>query len=233
MKTIKTTVATTLPDQVRTKFTQEALADMRDQINNSKEGLLVYDIDWNEIGKVKKASIPEKDLVITMKIDENLIDKSFEWFFVPYGIPIDIKVEGDFEVTRKVDLKCIQMVKMPTDLSLKPIRFEMEFVEGVDYFVEQYDELTPELIAEYIKKGNQVSVYYPASMEWDNIIKDAIQKGLVADKEDGTGVNFVFPFNLSAVSITFEDFKKQVATSWQKYSSQKKEEPLKNHTEIQ
>lgn len=228
MKTIKTTIATTLPDQVRSKFTQEALAGMRDQINKGE--LLVYDIDWNEIGKVKKASIPEKDLVATMKINENLIDKSFEWFFVPYGIPVDIKIEGIFEVTRKVDLKCVQMVKMPTDPTLKPVRFNMEFVEGVDYFVVKYDELTPELVAEYIEKGNQVSVYYPESLGWENIARDGVVRGIFSYNENMARGEFVHPFAVSAVSITFEEFKKQIALSWQKYSSQKKENPLLKST---
>lgn len=233
MKTIKTTIATTLPDQVRTKFTKEALAGMRDQINNSKEGFLVYDTNWNEIGKVKKASIPEMDLIATMKINENLIDKSFEWFFVPYGIPVDIKIEGNFEVTRKVDLKCIQMVKMPTDITLKPIRFEMDFVEGVDYFVIEYNDLTSELVAEYIEKGNQVCVYYPWLMGWENILKDSIERGIVSEIKEQTIVGFVHPFSLSAVPITFEEFKKQVVITWQKYSSQKKVEPLKDLIKIQ
>ncbi len=225
MKTIKTTIATTLPDQVRTKFTKEALAGMRDQIN--KDELLVFNTDWNVVGKVKKASIPEKDLVVTMKINEKLIDKSFEWFFVPYGIPVDIKIEGNFEVTRKVDLKCVQMVKMPTDPTLKPVRFNMEFVEGIDYFVVKYDELTPGLIAEYIEKGNQVSVYYPESLGWVNIIKDAVEKGIV------DGAVFVHPFAIFAPKSSFEEFKKQITRSWQNLASQKKMDPLSSHTKIQ
>ncbi|MCK5615836.1 hypothetical protein KAR91_78960 [Candidatus Pacearchaeota archaeon] len=223
MKTIKTTIATTLPDAVKAKFTKEALSGMRDQINKGE--FFVTDVNREiKIGSVKKAAISEKDLVVKMKLDDTLIDKSFEWFFVPFGIPIDISLEGEFEVIRQVDLVCIQMVKMPTDLSLKPVRFEMEFVEGVDYFVVKHNELTPELVAEFIEKGNQVAVYYPDSMEWADVIKDTLERGLVVDT--GGEPNFVHPFSVSVIPETFEEFKKQIALSWQNFSSEKKMDPL-------
>ena len=223
MKTIKTTIATTLPDIVKQRFTKKALEEMRDQMNSGE--FFVTDSNRTiKIGSVKKASIPENDLVVTMKLDDSLIDKSFEWFFVPFGFPIDIKVEGEIEEINKVDLVCIRMVKMPTELSLKPVRFEMEFVEGVDYFVVKYDDLTPELVAEFIEKGNQVAVYYPESMEWADVIKDTIERGLVVDTGDGP--NFVHPFSVSVIPETFEEFKKQIALSWQKFSSEKKMAPL-------
>lgn len=227
MKTIKTTIATTLPDSVKAKFTKEALAGMRDQINNPEINFFVTDAGMKQkLGAVKKASITEKDLVVKMKIDDSLIDKSFEWFFVPFGIPIDVSLEGEFEVIRQVDLVCIQMVKIPTDLSLKPTRFEMKFVEGVDYFVKKHDELTTELIAEFIKNGIHVSVYYPESMGWEHIVRDAVTKGLISENEDHTNMEFVHPFSLAAVPITFEEFKKQIALSWQNLASQKKMDPL-------
>ena len=232
MKTIKTTIATTLPDQVKSKFTKEALAEMRDQINDPEKDFFVTDVGIKQkLGVVKKASIPEKDLVVTMKLDDKLIDKSFEWFFVPFGIPIDIKIEGDFEVTRKVDLVCIKMVKAPTDLSLKPVRFEMKFAEGVDYFVKQYDELTPELVSEFIEKGNQVCVYYPESFGWENIVKDALERGIVIN-EDNTGAKLVFPFSMS-VSSSFKKFKKQIDLTWRNYGLQKQKDPLLKHIETQ
>jgi len=231
MKNITTTIATTLPDSVKSKFTKEALAGMRDQINDPKKEFFVTDDKMTvKLGPVKKASIPidTKDLEVSMKLDDTLIDKSFEWFFVPFGIPIDIAVEGDFEVIRQVDLVCIKMVKMPTDLSLKPVRFEMEFTEGVDYFVIKHEDLTPELVAEYIEKRMQVSVYYHSEMEWEDIIKDAIKRGIVAS--DGTGPAFVFPFTPCVVPETFEEFKKQIALSWQNLASEKKMDPLLKNT---
>ena len=228
MKTIKTTIATTLPDQVKSKFTKEALKGIRDQINDPETKFFVVDAGMKlKIGTVKKASIPDKDLVVTMKIDEKLIDKSFEWFFVPYGIPIDIKLEGEIEEISMVDLVCIQMVKMPTDLSLKPVRFEMVFVEGIDYFVKKYDELTPELVKEHIEKGSQVSVYYPESLGWDSIIKDAVEKGIV------NGAEFVHPFAVFAPKISFEEFKRQIELSWENLASEKKMDPLLRSTELQ
>ncbi len=224
MKTIKTTIATTLPDQVKSKFTKEALQGMRDQINSGKIHVVDAEIKLR-IGEAKKASIPEKDLVVKMKVNDDLIDKRFEWFFVPSGIPIDIKIEGEIEEINRVDLICIKMVKMPTDLSLKPVRFEMEFVEGVDYFVKRPEELTNELVEELIEKGNQVSVYYHSDMEWESIIKDTVERGLVSETEDGK-VEFVFPFNPCIVSETFEEFKEKVALAWQNFSSEKKMDPL-------
>ncbi len=226
MKTIKTTIATTLPDAVKAKFTKEALEGMRDQINSGE--FKVYDSGWNEIGEVKKAAIPidTKNLEVVMKLNESLIDKSFEWFFVPYGHPVDVKIEGEIEEINRADLKCIRMVKMPTDLSLKPVRFEMEFVEGVDYFVKKYDELTSESVTEFIEKGNQVAVYYPESMGWPDIIKDSFERGLVVDNGGESGPDFVHPFSISAVKMTFEQFKKQIALSWANLALQKKTDPL-------
>ncbi len=233
MKTIKTTIATTLPDIANTKFTKEALDGMRDQIN--KGDIEVYDLNWNKIGKVKSASIPidTKNLEVVMKIDDKLIDKSFEWFFVPYGIPVDIGIEGKFEVTRKADLKCIQATNYSTDLSLKPTRFDMEFTEGVDYFVKKYEDLTPELVLEFIEKGLSTWVYYPQSLGADNIIKDAIERGLIVDSDDETGGDFVHPFTVSALPLTFEEFKKQVDLSWRNFSSMKTKDPLLRNTESQ
>lgn len=229
MKTIKTTIATTLPDQVKSKFTKEALKGIRDQINDPKTKFFVVDAGMKlKIGTVKKASIPDKDLVVTMKIDDSLIDKSFEWFFVPYGIPVDIKLEGEIEEISMVDLVCIQMVKMPTDLSLKPVRFEMEFVEGVDYFVVKHEDLTYELVTEYIEKGLHVSVYYHESMGWEDTFKSLFEKGLLDPDK-----NIIHPFSASMIKGTFEEFKHQIALLWQNFSSEKKMDPLLKNTESQ
>lgn len=227
MKQIKTTIATTLPDQLNSKYTKGCLKSFRDQINNAVPNLPVRDNENFKIGLVTESTIIENRLVSSIEVDTSKIDKDWEYYFVPIAVPFEREVQGNFVVEKSGTIEGVQMVKFPTDLSLKPVRFEKHFKEGVDYHIRKYDEITDDDMVNFTTGLVTVYVYYPSFLGAEEIIKDAQEKGFLQDEGDGYGSK-VFPFEVSAMPVPFDKFKQHIKKLWQKSSSTTKENPLKN-----
>jgi len=232
MKEIKPIIATTLPDQVNSKFTKNVLKKFCDQINSALTFLPVKDVSGKEIGKVKEGVMSNGSLRATIEVNTDLIDKSYEYFFIPDGGVIKKEAQGKFAVITKAVIHGVKMVKIPYDLSLKPIRFEITMKEGEDYYVDEYASLTPEVVSGLIKVGKPVHVFYPVSMGIDMIMEDAKERGLIEDLGDDK-VSKIHPFIINATKDTFSKFRKTIKKQWQKFNSEKTENPLKNLTRIQ
>ena len=80
---ITATIATTLLDANKEKFTLNVLKKFRDKINTSYPQIKVTS-DGKEIGTVQKAYISKKKLKVTLDIRTKEIDKTGEYFFIPY-----------------------------------------------------------------------------------------------------------------------------------------------------
>ena len=228
MKQIKTVIATTLPDQLNSKYTKGCLKNFRDQINSPVPDLPVRNNDGNRIGLVKEATVSENKLMVSIEVDTSKINKDWEYYFVPISVPFEREVQGNFVIEKEGTIEGVQMVKFPTDLSLKPFRFEKHFKEGVDYHIRKYDEITDEDMVNFTTGLVTVYVYYPSFLGAEEIIKNAQERGFLQDEGDGYGRK-VFPFEVSAMPVPFDKFKQHIKKLWQqKSSSTSKENPLKN-----
>ena len=77
------TIATTLLDANKEKFTLNVLKKFRDKINAPYPQIKVTS-EGKEIGHVLKATISKKKLKVTLDINSKGIDKTWEYFFIPY-----------------------------------------------------------------------------------------------------------------------------------------------------
>jgi len=227
IKEIKTIIATTLPDQLGSKYTKNVLRTFADQINNAIPRLKVINRKGIEIGEVKFGSVSKGELAVTMNIDIDSIDKAWEYYFIPEGIIREKEQQGKFMVITKAAIKGISMVMFPTDLSLKPIRFEEKTIEGRDYFIKKYDEIDEKIIADCIDGMKPLYVYYPQSLDPDVIKSDAEKRGLI---QDG---NYIHPIEVYGWPGSFTQFRNIIIEEWTKANSQLSGIPLKKATEKQ
>lgn len=207
---ITTTIATTLLDANKEKFTLNLLKKFRDKINSSYPQIKVT-IEGKEIGHASKAIVSKKKLKLDLNINVKGIDKTWEYFFVPYFEDGRFISEKEMTTVNSATIKEVHMVKFPTDVSLKPTVFP--FVEGEDYFVVKHDEITDEQIkeflksGEYLKSGKPVAVYYHLEKgDEDRIQKDALERGFII-KVEGEFIN-QSPFYVQAVEDDFETVRK-------------------------
>jgi hypothetical protein len=169
-----------------------------------------------------------KQLTATMEIDTDLIDTGWEYFFVPNGRPIvEPEQQGKFTVITEAIIESVLITKNPTDLSLKPFVFEIEFKEGTDYLVMDYSDLKAGEVPKLLELQLPVYVYYPPSTKQDEIIKDATEKGIIKDNK------VIFPFEIKAFPGTIENFKNKIKSVWKKFAMERMENPLKSPKEIQ
>jgi len=207
---ITTTIATTLLDAKKEKFTLNVLKKFRDHINTVHPQIRVTN-DGKEIGHVSKATISKKKLKVTLDIRTKEIDKTWEYFFIPHFEDGKYQEVEKMTIITSALIKEIHMVKFPTDLSLKPTVFP--FKEDEDYFVVKHDEITSSQIKEYLLKQKPVAVYYPLEIgKEDLILNDAVKRGFLVEKE-GEFVNN-FPFYVQAVEEDFEAVRKWAANQF-------------------
>ena len=227
MKTINPKIANTLPDQLNNKFTKNVLKKFKNQINTAIPHLTVKNTQGKEIGEVEQGDIVDGCLKIIAKVNPDLIDKQWEYYFVPDGHIKKKEIQGQYNVITSAIILGVNMVKFPTDLTLKPVRFEQKYIEGVDYHIKEYEDLTPGIVAGLIKDNKIVFVYYPHIMGVDEAIQDSLERVLVT-KENGE----LFPFNITVWPKDFEHYKKHIKSLWKKESMEGTENPLKNLTKM-
>lgn len=124
MKEITSIIANTLPDSTGVKFTKNVLRKFRDQANSAFPCLPVKTNKGLEVGRVKEAEIVGGMLRFKMEIDADLIDKRWEHFLVPDGNMLASEIQGKFRVITSATIKGMSIVKFPTDLTMKPVRFD-------------------------------------------------------------------------------------------------------------
>ena len=232
MKTIKTVIATTLPDQLAQKYTKHLLLDFSKQINNAVKREIPLVVKNNDkakqiIGNVESSKIDLGGrLTATMNIDTDLIDKGWEYFFVPHEEPIEVLEQGRFQVMTKAILNGILMVRTPTSLNLVPYVFEQEFKEGTDYHVKNYEEMTPELVENSIYDNIPIYVFYPVNLGIKFVLEDALKRGLILPEAEGKG-HYRFPFDVKSVPGTIDDLRKDIKSVWKQFAMERMENPLK------
>ena len=160
-----------------------------------------------------------------MEINTDLIDKGWEYFFVPHEEPLEIKEEGRFRTMTKAILNGILMVRTPTALNLIPTVFEQEFKEGVDYHVKNYDDMTIEVVEKAALENIPVYVFYPTSLEVDFVIQDALERRLILPKGEGVD-HYRVPFDVKSEPGTIEQFKERIGEWWKKQGMTRMENPL-------
>lgn len=204
---IKTIVATTLPDQKNEKYTKNLLRKFSDQVNFQLRQLPVKR-STKEVGFVKSAIIHPGKLELVLEVNPDLIDKQWEYYFIPVTKNEEFERQGKFRVIKKAKIDHIAMVKYPTDISLKPYRFEVTFKEGKDYFVKHYSEVPEELIEKCSKEKLPLYVYYPESLHADIIEADAEKRGLLKDGQK------ISPIEVCSWNGTFAQFKQYIISQW-------------------
>ncbi len=215
MKTFKYTIANTLPDQRLGKFTKNVLKKFRDQINTAIPYLPVKigpEENQRKIGHVKNAAFSDGNLSCIIEVDPSSLDKQWEYFFVPDGDG-KLELQGKFEVYTSGSISGVLMVRSPTDMTMKPITFFEYIAEGQDYFIKHYEELDELTVKRIKKSGEQTYVYYPVSVDPEDLITDAKEKGLIIDRDDGTGET-LRPFNIDSFDGTFEQFREYINNLW-------------------
>lgn len=215
MKQFKYTIANTLPDQRMGKFTKNVLKKFRDQINTAIPHMPVKigtEGNQRKVGHIKDAAFSNGDLICTIEVDPSSLDKQWEYFFVPDGNG-NLELQGKFEVYTTGNISGVLMVRSPTDMTLKPITFFEYIKEDQDYFIKHYEELDEFTVKRIKKSGEQTYVYYPVSVDPEDLITDAKKRGLVIDREDGTGET-LRPFNIDSFGGTFEQFKEYINALW-------------------
>ncbi len=235
MKQVKSVIATTLPDQLAQKYTKQLLADYSKQITNAVKREMPLVVKGNDksktiIGNIESAKIDLAGrLSVTMNIDTDLVDKGWEYFFVPHEEPIEVLEQGKFKVMTKAILNGVLMVRTPTSLNLVPYVFEQEFKEGKDYFVKNYEEMTLELVEESIYDNLPVYVFYPRELGIKFVMEDALKRGLILHESEGKG-HHRFPFDVKSVPGTIDDLRKDVKRIWKLHATTIAENPLKRPT---
>lgn len=222
MEKIKYFISNTLPDQLGSKFTKSVLKKFRDQINSAVPFLPLTNNckESEKIGYVNNASLINLKLEATINVNTKLIDKRWEYFFVPNGIIKKRERQGKIDVVTLADIISVSMVRYPTDLTLKPIRFEPDFKEGVDYHIHRFDDMKPEMVLEYLKRDKPVYVYYPLLSDVEEAIKDATERGLFLDGN-------ILPFEVITWPKGFDNFKKHIRDRWKKQNTVETENLLK------
>ena len=225
MKEIKSIIATTLPDQMNAKLTKNVLKKFSGQINGTVPKLPVRDGNGKKIGQVNSSYVTKGNLSVIMEVDPDLVDKQWEYFFIPDGEATKKEEQGRFAVTLEANFKGVKMVKFPHDLTLKPYRFDQKYKENVDYFIKRHTDITPEVVAE-IFTGKPIYIYYPQEMGTDAIIFDAKEKGFIEDLEDKEGGQQVFPFQVCVWPEDFEHFRIHIIEQWTKLNTGGQDNPL-------
>ena len=239
MKTFKYTIANTLPDQRMGKYSKNVLKKYRDQINAAFPFISIKygnEDDSPKIGIVKEASYSNDGLKVILEVETETIDKQWEYFFVLF-VPENkkhIEIQGRFEVITGGRVTAISMVRSPTDMTLKPVTFFEDIKENQDYFIKHYEELDELTVKRVKKSGEQTYVYYPVSVDPEDLITDAKKRGLVIDREDGTGET-LRPFNIDSFGGTFDQFREYINALWkiQIENMGKTANPLKKVTKAQ
>ena len=237
MKTIKYTIATTLPDQQMVKFAKNVLKKFRDQINNAFPYLPVtagYGEDEVNIGYVKNALVSTGDLICEISINPETIDKQWEYYFVVKGNMSPFEQQGNFKIIQKADIVGVSMSRAPSDLTSKPVTFFEYIKENQDYFIRKYDDMDEVTVKRIKNSGEQTYIYYPILFTPDELIDDARKRGLVIDHDDGTGET-VKPFNIDSFDGTFEQFREYINKLWKAQIKHmgKMGNPLKKVTKMQ
>lgn len=235
MKQIKTVIATTLPDQLSQKYTKQLLWDFCKQINSAVKSEIPLVVKNNNkdkqiIGNIESSKIDLGGrLTVTMNIDTDLIEKGWEYFFVPHEEPIEVLKQGKFQVMTKAILNGVLMVRTPTSLNLVPVVFEQEFKEGFDYHVKNYEEMTPELVEDSIYDNIPVYVFYPVDLGIKFVLEDALKRGLILPESEGKG-HHRFPFDVKSVPGTIDDLRKDIQKVWKKHATTLMVNPMKSPT---
>ena len=233
METITPIIATTLPDLTpeRETLSKDVLTKFKVKINNYSGGLPVKNTEGKIIGIARGAKMDLRNqLIATLDIDTDKVDKTLEYFFVPSGGIIKKEKQGRCMVILNAEIDHILMTAFPKDQSLPPTRFKVEFKEGVHYFVKRHDELTPETVKEFSAMSVNVYVYYPLDFGKErDVIADATRLGIIKDY-NGIGGEILPGFDIKALPESFDEFKNRIEEMWIQEATKISENPLENPT---